>query len=129
MLPTVAENPQGAAAAPQDNVVDRETMNENVPGVGRRRSVSNAARSIISRFSDTSRERQGPEYESEVVDLLDVLGESHPLVLLAEEDFSRDLLTNTCNRSRGLDPDNLEQRPKLPFRAGSGSMDQPKTDL
>ncbi|EXJ60881.1 hypothetical protein A1O7_05034 [Cladophialophora yegresii CBS 114405] len=49
-------------------------MNENVTGgVGRRRSVSNTARSIMSRFSDTSRERQGPEYETEVVDLLDVL--------------------------------------------------------
>ena len=73
MLPTVAENPQTAG----NRGVDRDTMNENVAGgVGRRRSVSNAARSIISRFSDTSRERQGqgPDYESEVVDLLDVLG-------------------------------------------------------
>ncbi|OCT45737.1 integral membrane protein [Cladophialophora carrionii] len=70
MLPTVAENPQAAG----DAIVDRETMNENVTGgVSRRRSVSNTARSIMSRFSDTSRERQGPEYESEVVDLLDVL--------------------------------------------------------
>lgn len=52
-------------------------MNETVTGgVSRRRSVSNAARSIMSRFSDTSRERQEPEYESEVVDLLDVIGKS-----------------------------------------------------
>jgi hypothetical protein len=50
-------------------------MNANITGsgVGRRRSVSNAARSIMSRFSENSRERQEPEYESEVVDLLDVL--------------------------------------------------------
>ncbi len=74
MLPTVAENPQGAA----NGGVDRDTMNDNVTGgVGRRRSVSNTARSFISRFSETSRERQpqGPDYDSDVVDLLDVLGE------------------------------------------------------
>ena len=71
ILPTVNENPQAGTMA--DGAVDRDMMNET-GGVGRRRSVSNAARSIVSRFSDNSRERQEPEYESEVVDLLDVLG-------------------------------------------------------
>ena len=70
MLPTVTENVPSAG----DDTVNREQMNENVTGgAGRRRSVGNAARSMMSRFSDTSRERQDPEYESEVVDLLDVL--------------------------------------------------------
>jgi hypothetical protein len=61
-------------------VVDRETMNETI-GAGtpsRRRSVGNAARSVMSRFSDHSRERvpqdQEGEYDMDVVDLLDVLG-------------------------------------------------------
>lgn len=49
-------------------------MNEMTGVPGRRRSVSNAARSVISRLSDHSRETQEPEYNSEVVDLLDVLG-------------------------------------------------------
>ncbi|KIW29161.1 uncharacterized protein PV07_04997 [Cladophialophora immunda] len=72
LLPTLAETPSAPEHA--DGTVDRDTMNENVTGgVSRRRSISNAARSIISRMSDTSRERQGPEYETEVVDLLDVL--------------------------------------------------------
>ncbi len=80
MLPTVAENPQRIG----NSGVDRDTMNENMnSGVGRRRSVSNAAQSIISRFSDTSRERsgQGPDYDAEVVDLLDVLGKRFWTVL------------------------------------------------
>lgn len=79
ILPTVAENVQSRGT------VDRDTMNENVTGVpGRRRSVSNAAQSIISRFSNQSRERQEPEYESEVVDLLDVLGKSKALRSLSQ---------------------------------------------
>lgn len=77
MLASVAEDPTQAAAG---STVDRETMNEaGAGGVGRRRSVSNAARSVFSKFSDQSRERQEPEYESEVVDLLDVLGMIHGL--------------------------------------------------
>jgi len=73
LLAPVAEHP--GAPSPADAIVDRETMNESgAAGVGRRRSVSNAARSVLSRFSDHSREHQEPEYESEVVDLLDVLG-------------------------------------------------------
>ena len=74
VLPTVAENAQAGTAT---GVVDRETMNEHITGgTGRRRSVSNTARSVLSRFSDGgSRERYGPEYESDVVDLLDVLGQ------------------------------------------------------
>ncbi|KAG9767994.1 hypothetical protein KCU88_g7339, partial [Aureobasidium melanogenum] len=57
--------------------IDRVPTNEaSSSGPSRRRSVSNAARSMVSRLSDHSTERrdhQGPEYESEVVDLLDVL--------------------------------------------------------
>ena len=88
MLSTVAENPQAGGSG--DAVVDRDTMNENVTGaVGRTRSVSNAARSMISRFSDSSRDRQGPEYESEVVDLLDVLGR------FPQPASGTNLLTNT----------------------------------
>lgn len=72
LLPTVTEG--HVAAAP----VDRETMNETTETPRRRRSVSNAARSVLSNFSNSSRERerQGPnsEYDSDVVDLLDVLG-------------------------------------------------------
>ncbi|OAG45336.1 hypothetical protein AYO21_00684 [Fonsecaea monophora] len=72
LLPTLAETP--SAPDQGDGAVDRDAMHENVTGVpGRRRSIGNAARSIISRMSDTSRERPGPEYENEVVDLLDVL--------------------------------------------------------
>ncbi|EXJ69883.1 uncharacterized protein A1O5_06956 [Cladophialophora psammophila CBS 110553] len=74
LLPTLAEAPSAPEPAPADGTVDRDTMNQNVTGgVSRRRSISNAARSIVSRMSDTSRERQEPEYESEVVDLLDVI--------------------------------------------------------
>ncbi|KIW92693.1 uncharacterized protein Z519_06540 [Cladophialophora bantiana CBS 173.52] len=74
LLPTLAEAPSAPEPAPADGTVDRDTMNQNVTGgVSRRRSISNAARSIMSRMSETSRERQEPEYESEVVDLLDVL--------------------------------------------------------
>jgi hypothetical protein len=73
MLATVDEDSQAAGGG----IVDREGMNENVTGGGsRRRSVSNTARSLMSRFSETSRDPQGPEYESDVVDLLDVLGKS-----------------------------------------------------
>ena len=73
LLPTVVETPSHNQTANQ--AVDRETMNETTTGgVGRRRSVSNAARSVLNRFSDHSLERQGPEYESEVYDVLDVLG-------------------------------------------------------
>lgn len=46
-----------------------------VAGVGRRRSISNAARSIRSRFSaDDESTRLHDDYEDEVVDLLDVIG-------------------------------------------------------
>jgi hypothetical protein len=69
-------------------------MNEaGAGGVSRRRSVSNAARSVLSRFSETSREREEPEYESEVVDLLDVLGMIHYLAF----EYSPSALTT--NRS------------------------------
>ncbi len=71
LLPTVNEGTQSNA------VVDRETMNETIPGMpGRRRSVGNRARSVVSRFSDHSRERAESEgeYNTEFVDLLDVLG-------------------------------------------------------
>lgn len=70
LLAPVAEHPSSA-----DAPADRENMGEAGTGsVSRRRSVSNAARSVLSKFSDHSRERQEPEYETEVVDLLDVLG-------------------------------------------------------
>ena len=60
-----------------DEPADRENMNAAGTGsVGRRRSISNTARSVISKFSDHSRERQEPEYNDDVVDLLDVLGKS-----------------------------------------------------
>lgn len=47
-----------------------------VAGVGRRRSISNAARSIISKRSadNESARQQHDDYEDEVVDLLDVIG-------------------------------------------------------
>ncbi|EXJ91606.1 hypothetical protein A1O3_00154 [Capronia epimyces CBS 606.96] len=67
LLPTVTESSAGG----------RDTLGEPSPsGTSRRRSVGNAARSVLSRFSDHSRERaeyQGEEYGSDVVDLLDVL--------------------------------------------------------
>lgn len=68
LLPTVTEGtPSG------QNPGDEPSTSGNTG----RRSVGNAARSIFSRRSDHSQERQGPqgsEYESDVVDLLDVLG-------------------------------------------------------
>lgn len=70
LLASVAEHPGSG-----DSTADRGAMGDaGAGGIGRRRSVSNAARSVFSRFSDNSRERQEPEYETEVVDLLDVLG-------------------------------------------------------
>lgn len=70
-LPSVAEH----GPAHTGGEADRNTMNEaGAGGIRRRRSISNTARSIMSRFSDPSRERQEPEYDSDVVDLLDVLG-------------------------------------------------------
>jgi len=68
LLPTVEEHSTVNATT------DRDSMNAVAGTPHRRRSVSNAARSVISRFSDHSRERQETEYDSDVVDLLDVLG-------------------------------------------------------
>jgi len=66
--------------------VDREAMNETTDVPRRRRSVSNAARSVLTTFSNSSREREprepNPEYDSDVLDLLDVLG--RPILLLIE---------------------------------------------
>ncbi|KIV92745.1 hypothetical protein PV10_04016 [Exophiala mesophila] len=56
-----------------DATPDRDTLNVPDSTPSRRRSVSNAARSVMSRFSDRSRERDEPEYDDQVVDLLDVL--------------------------------------------------------
>ncbi|KAK4939753.1 hypothetical protein LTR10_020037 [Elasticomyces elasticus] len=71
LLPTVTEGQVPAGA------VDREAMNETTDVPRRRRSVSNAARSVLSTFSNSSREREprepNPEYDSDVLDLLDVL--------------------------------------------------------
>ncbi|KAJ9504218.1 hypothetical protein H2202_000274 [Exophiala xenobiotica] len=64
LLPTVEENSTANATT------DRDSMNVTGGIPGRRRSV---ARSVMSRFSDHSREQQDTEYDSDVVDLLDVL--------------------------------------------------------
>lgn len=72
LLPTVTED---VASHP---ATDRETMNETGGRVpSRRQSIGNTARSVLSRFSDHSREREESEYDTQVVDLLDVLGRSH----------------------------------------------------
>ncbi len=55
----------------QENTIDRT---QTAAGVGRRRSVSNAARSMMSRFSDHENENPPHEYENDVVDYLDVIG-------------------------------------------------------
>lgn len=66
----------------QPRVPTTATAGDQVPpsaadhstGVGRRRSISNAARSIRSRLSaDDSVQQQGEDYGDEVVDLLDVI--------------------------------------------------------
>ena len=82
-LPTLREEssqPQQIPAADtshlavpgQDGTVEHHTTT----GVGRRRSLSNAARSMASRLSSEDRGGYPPphEYETEVVDLLDVIG-------------------------------------------------------
>lgn len=120
-LASVAENP---AQAPADSTVDREAMNEaGAGGVGRRRSVSNAARSVLSKFSEHSRDPQEAEYESEVVDLLDVLG---MIQHLAYEYIPRAL---TRSRSRSLDIDHSDQCAKLTFRAGSWPLVEQKANV
>ena len=48
--------------------------NQTATGLGRRRSVSNAARSVMNRFSDHEYENPPHEYENDVVDYLDVVG-------------------------------------------------------
>ena len=61
---------EGAAPPPTDG---RST------GIGRRRSISNAARSFVSRFSnDDGSVQQANDYEDEVVDLLDTIGPNSP---------------------------------------------------
>lgn len=47
---------------------------QTTTGVGRRRSVSDAARSVMSRFSDREDALPSHEYEADVVDYLDVIG-------------------------------------------------------
>ena len=74
-LAPVVEHPSAG-----DTTADRDTLNVPDSTPSRRRSVSNAARSVMSRFSDHSRERDEPEYDDQVVDLLDVLGKSLVLV-------------------------------------------------
>jgi hypothetical protein len=57
----------------QDSAIERT---QTAGGVGRRRGLSNAARSIVSRFSNEDHELPPHEYETEVVDYLDVIGMS-----------------------------------------------------
>lgn len=72
-LAPVVEHPTA-----DDPTADRDTLTVPTNKPSRRRSVSNAARSVMSRFSDHSRERDEPEYDDQVVDLLDVIGKSLP---------------------------------------------------
>jgi hypothetical protein len=51
---------------------------QTTTGVGRRRSVSNAAHSILSRFSNEDSQNPPNEYENDVVDYLDVIGMPGP---------------------------------------------------
>jgi hypothetical protein len=63
---------------PEDSAPPISTS--TIAGVGRRRSISNAARSIRSRLSgDNESARVHDDYEDEVVDLLDVIGMSTKL--------------------------------------------------
>lgn len=63
---------------------------QTATGVGRRRSVSNAARSIISRFSNEQNENPPHEYENEIVDYLDVIGKAFSLIPRLQANRSSD---------------------------------------
>jgi hypothetical protein len=66
---------QEDATQPQPTETLQVPGPEHQTSTSRRRSVSNAARSIRSRFSDNESETNPPhEYESEIVDYLDVIG-------------------------------------------------------
>lgn len=69
--PAQGQQSQTLQVPGQDNALDRT---QTATGVGRRRSVSNAARSMMSRFSDHEYENPPHEYENDVVDYLDVIG-------------------------------------------------------
>lgn len=75
-------------------------------------AASTAAKSITSRLSDDTEEqkmrsrRNTRDYESDVVDYLDVLGKSFP---------SR-FTSSNLSRSRSLNPDHSEQRAECPVR-------------
>lgn len=63
-LPTLEEHP----------TTDPEAIQPTSSHIGRRRSVSNAARSILSKFSNDGSLDQQEEYGNNVVDFLDVIG-------------------------------------------------------
>ena len=69
--PAQGQQNQGLQVPGQDNALNRT---HTATGVGRRRSVSNAARSMMSRRSDHEYENPPHEYENDVVDYLDVIG-------------------------------------------------------
>lgn len=73
------EGSQPQPAQPQDSLHvpgqdTTQTGQTGASGVGRRRSVSNAARSIMSRLSNEDYDNPPHEYENDVVDYLDVIG-------------------------------------------------------
>ena len=83
-LPTVTEGvaqPQRASVASDqsgDHLAipgDGGLQVQTTSGVGRRRSVSDAARSFVSKFSDHTDDEYNPHaYEADIVDYLDVIG-------------------------------------------------------
>ena len=75
-LPTLTEGvaqPQRGSVAPDQD--EGHLQVQTTSGVGRRRSVSDAARSIVSKFSDHTDDEYNPHaYEADIVDYLDVIG-------------------------------------------------------
>jgi hypothetical protein len=75
-LPALREEATGGAHQTLD-VPGRQTRldrTQSATGTTRRRSVSNTARSIVSRFSNEGNEVPAHEYEDDIVDYLDVIG-------------------------------------------------------